>query len=96
MSEKFDNMMERMDIMMSSLHTIANQKCIDDPTLPDKCMPAIKAIWENEGLSQDNYGDVLVLLTANYEIGSVYLTIDDPEDCSYYLRKQLKRYCKTM
>ena len=44
MSEIFDNMMERMDVMISPLYTIANQKPVDDPTLPDKHTPTIKAI----------------------------------------------------
>lgn len=62
----------------------------------EKCAPAIKAIRENEILSRSNYGDLMLLLTDKHEVGTVYLTIDDPEDRTCYLEKQLERYRKSL
>lgn len=62
----------------------------------EKCAPAIKAIQENEILSRSNYGDLMLLLTDKHEVGSIYLTIDDPKDHMCYLEKQLECYCKSL
>jgi hypothetical protein len=63
---------------------------------PEKRALAIKAIRQDEILSRSDYGDLMLLLTDKHEIGSVYLTIDDPEDRTCYLEKQLERYRKTL
>jgi hypothetical protein len=63
---------------------------------PEKCALAIKAIRQDEILSRSDYGDLMLLLTDKHEIGSVYLTIDGPEDHTCDLEKQLECYRKTL
>lgn len=62
----------------------------------EKHRPAIKVIRENKIFSRSDYGDLMLLLIDKHKVGSVYLTIDDPEDCMCYLKKQLEHYCKTL
>ena len=79
-----------------SLRSIANPESshTNDPLspLPDKRAPAIKAIQQNENFSPNELGDVILLLTRNHEIGSVYLAIDGSEERTCYLKKALEFY----
>jgi hypothetical protein len=72
----------------------------DCSILLEKHTPAIKAIQKNEYLFLDDFGDVMMLLTNNHEIGNVYLAIDasdsEQRTGTCYLQKQLKCYCKTI
>lgn len=80
---------------MDTLGDITHPKP-SDQSLPDKRTPTIQAIQENEDLSVDDFGDLMLLLTANHEIGSVYLAIGNPEQRTCYIQKQLERYRKSM
>ena len=95
-AEGIRDMVGTISDMKEDLHTIANPTKSGHAILPDKHTPAIKAIQENEDLSLDDFGDVMMLLTNNHEIGNVYLAIDNSEQRTCYLQKQLECYHKTM
>ena len=91
--DALQDMAGTMSDMKDTIQVITNPT---PSSLLDKHTPVIKAIKENEYLSLDNFGDIMMLLTDNHEVGSVYLAIDDSEQRTCYLQKQLKHYRKTM
>ena len=80
--------------LMCSLRSIANPESsrTNDPLSPllDKCAPAIKAIQQNKNFMASELGDVILLLTQNHEIGSLYLAINSSEEHMCYLEKALE------
>ena len=91
-----NNIGDKMGGILDSINAITHPNASGDSTLPDKCTPSIQTIQKNEDLSSDDFGDLMLLLTDNYEISSVYLAIGNPEQRTVYIQKQLKRYHKKM
>ena len=94
--EGLDNIGDKMGGILDSIDAITHPKASGDSTSPDKRTPSIQTIQKNKDLSLDDFGDLMLLLTDNYEIGSVYLAIGDPEQRTIYIQKQLERYRKKM
>jgi len=90
----FDNLSGKLDGILGSLEVIAHPKLVDKSALPDKRATAIKTIQQNELLTEDDFGDLWLLLTDNHEVGSVYMAIGNLEQHTIYLKKQLERYRK--
>ena len=85
-----------MSDMKDNIHTILNPMQSGPSTSQGKHTAIIRAIKENEDLLWNDFGDIMMLLTDNYEIGSIYLAIDNSEQCTCYLQKQLECYHKKM
>jgi len=94
--EGLDNVGDKMGGILETLDVIAHPNKSGHSTLPDKRAPAIKAIQQNELFTEDDFADLWSLLTDKYEIGSVYLAIENLEQRTRYLQKQLERYRKTL
>jgi len=94
--EGLDNVGDKMGGILETLDVIAHPNKSGHSTLPDKHAPAIKVIQQNKLFTEDDFADLWLLLTDKYEIGSVYLAIENLEQRMCYLQKQLERYHKTL
>jgi len=83
-----------MSEVKEDIHAILNPAPSDHSTLPDKCTAAIKTIQKSELLTEDDFGDLWMILTDNHKIGNVYLAIANLEQRTVYIKKQLERYRK--
>jgi len=92
--EGFNNLSGKLDGILGSLEVIAHPKPVDQSTLPDKHTTAIKMIQQNELLTEDDFGDLWMLLTDNHKVGSIYLAIGNLKQCTMYIKKQLECHCQ--
>lgn len=58
------------------------------PAIKGFNLKAIQVIQQTENLSMDDFGNVMMLLTTNHEVDSIYLAIDNPEQRTCYVEKQ--------
>ena len=94
--EGLDNVGDKMGGILETLNVIAHPNKLGHSTLPDKYIPAIKVIQQNELFTKDNFADLWLLLTDKYEISSIYLAIKNFKQHTCYLQKQLEHYCKIL
>ena len=89
------------DTLANAMREVATTLCPADIAI-GPCQPSVDAnpnvtvaialIESNEGLSDDEFGDIAQCIMVNPTIATVYVSMTNWSACSKYIRKQVDRY----